>query len=218
MAKAVIWDMDGVIVNTRDFHWEATRDFFREHGVEMTKEEFLPTFGVRFEEVIRDWLPGEDGGTELAEMVEHKEGLFRKIAMGHIRSLPGAIKLIKSLRNDGFRLAIGSSTVRENIELVLSELGVKDCFDEIVSAEDVEKGKPDPSMFLEAARRLEVPPSQCVVIEDSLAGVEAAKAGGMKCVAVTNARTAQDLHQADLIVESLEGLGPEDFDRLINGR
>jgi beta-phosphoglucomutase family hydrolase len=215
MVKAVIWDMDGVIVNTLDFHWEATRDFFREHGVETTKEEFLPTFGVRFEEVIRDWLPGEHSSDELAQMVEHKEGLFRKIAKGHIRSLPGAIKLIKSLRNEGFRLAIGSSTVRANIELVLSELGVKDCFDEIVSAEDVEKGKPDPSMFLDAARRLGALPSKCVVIEDSVAGVEAAKAGGMKCVAVTNTRTGEDLHQADVIVESLEGLGPKDFDRLI---
>ena len=130
--------------------------------------------------------------------------------------MPGAIELIRLLKEHGVKLAIASSAPLENIQLVLSGLGIDDCFDTIVWGREVTEGKPSPQVFLLAARKLGVQPQECVVVEDAVAGVAAAKKAGMKCVAVTNTHHEVSLREADLIVDTLEVVGVNDLEEFFN--
>jgi HAD superfamily hydrolase (TIGR01509 family) len=130
--------------------------------------------------------------------------------------MPGAIELITSLHEHRIKSAIASSAVPENIEIILRTLGITNCFQAIVHGEEVKEGKPSPQIYLLAAKRLKVKPSNCVVIEDAIAGVAGAKRGGMKSVAVTNSHTREALKDADLVVDSLENVRVSDLERLFN--
>ena len=156
-------------------------------GRELSEADFRRTFGMRNDAVLRDLL-GELPPAEVERLAVRKEELFRRAARGNIVALPGALALLRLLRERGFRLALVSSTPYANIELMLRSLGVEADFDVVVAGEDVTRGKPNPEGFLLAAERLGVKPAECVVIEDAQAGVEAAKRGGMRCVGVCRDR------------------------------
>jgi beta-phosphoglucomutase len=132
-----------------------------------------------------------------------------------IEPLPGVSEWVRRLHQQGWRQAIASAAPRKNIETILEALHTADCFDAIVSAEDVHRGKPDPEVFLVAASKLDVPPSQCIVVEDALHGFEAAHAAGIKCIGVT--RSGKPL-PADVTTNSLAGLAPNVFDNLLSQR
>lgn len=215
MKKSVIWDLDGVIVDTTQFHWEAWQKLAAELGETFTEEQFLRTFGVRSDEIISKEFKGSYSKEELDGLFDHKEQMFREAAKGRLQPLPCVVDLIHGLRQAGFHLAVASSALRENVVMVLGELDVAACFEAIVGGEEVEKAKPDPAIFRLAASKLGVPANCCVVIEDSPQGVEAAKAAGMMCVAVTNTRSPQALREADLVVPSLCEVPAPDFDRLL---
>lgn len=201
--RAVLWDLDGVLVDSAPFHFQAWRELFASLGREFSEADFRRTFGLRNDAILHDVL-GDLPPAEIERLGKRKEELFRQAARGNITALPGALALLRLLRERGFRLALVSSTPHANIELVLRSLGVEASFDAIVGEEDVSRGKPDPEGFLLAAERLGVPPEECVVIEDAPAGVEAAKRAGMRCVGVHRGRPREALAQADLVVESLE--------------
>ena len=129
---------------------------------------------------------------------------------------PGAIELIRSLKEHGFKLAIASSAPIENINLITQSLGIDGCFHSIVTGRDVSEGKPSPQGFLLAARKLGATPGNCIVIEDAIAGVVAAERAGIRCIAVTNTHPGEKLKGADLIIDSLDGLKLEDLDRLLD--
>jgi beta-phosphoglucomutase len=133
-----------------------------------------------------------------------KEEIFRDLAGQGAELFPGVLDLLHSARMAGWRMAVASSTPAENIELLTRTLGVAELFEAAVSDKDVSRGKPDPDCFLAAANRLGVAPRRCVVIEDAVAGVQAAGNAGMKCIAVTNTHPAERLREADLVVASLE--------------
>jgi beta-phosphoglucomutase len=202
MVEAVLWDLDGVLVDTADFHFEAWQALLGPLGQELSEEEFRRTFGLRNDAILSDLL-GDLPREEIARLSERKEALFRERARGRIGALPGALDLLQRLRQRGKKTALVSSTPRENLKLVLGELGVEDSFQTTIAADDVERGKPDPEGFLLAARRLEVEPRDFVVLEDATGGVEAAKRAGMRCIAVTTTRRREALRQADLVVSSL---------------
>lgn len=138
-------------------------------------------------------------------------GDLRDIIRGKVTALPGVLRLLPALRAAGFHLGIGTSTPRANVELILSSLGVTGLFQVIISSEDVTKGKPDPQVFLAGAERLGIPPARCVVVEDAVAGVQAALNGGMKAVGVTANHPREALGHATRVVDSLAELTPEDF-------
>jgi beta-phosphoglucomutase family hydrolase len=201
---AVIWDMDGVIADTAPFHFHAWQKAAQDRGISFTEDDFRDTFGKRNPEIIaekfgRDIPPQESDG-----IAQRKEELFRRIAAQSIKPFPGVLNLMLSLRSAGWKMALVSSTPAENIKLILRSLEINSLFDTIVTDKDVLRGKPDPEGFLLAAERLGVSPSNCVVIEDAIAGVKAAKNAGMKCIAVTNTHPADRLKEADLVVDSLE--------------
>ena len=201
--RAVLWDLDGVLVDSAPFHFQAWRELFTSLGREFSEADFRHTFGLRNDTILGDLL-GDLPPAEVERLAARKEELFRRAARGNIAALPGALALLRLLRERGLRLALVSSTPHANIELVLRSLGVETAFDVIVGEEDVTRGKPDPEGFLLAAERLGVPPGECVVIEDAPAGVEAAKRGGMRCVGVYGDRPREALAKADLVVENLE--------------
>ncbi len=202
-AKAVIWDMDGVIADTAHYHLRAWQEAFQKRGVNFTEETFRESFGQRNDTIIGKVLGQGVSQEEINAISNEKEASFRQAIRQHIRALPGVIELMNSLARNGFSLALASAAPMENIRLLTEGLGIDRLFQGIVSAEDVAEGKPNPQVFLLAAERLGVKPENCIVIEDAVAGVAAAKRAGMRCLAVTNTHPRASLAEADLIVDTL---------------
>jgi len=212
--EAVLWDLDGVIADTGDYHYRAWGDIFKEKGVTFTKEDFMRHFGQRHDTIIRFALGNDIPPDEFKVITERKQQEYRRLVADNIKPLPGVIGLIKSLNNHHIKTAIASSAPLENVEIIIRGLGIEDCFQAIAWGTEVPEGKPSPQVFLLAARKLGAEPGNCVVIEDAIAGVTAAKQAGMKCVAVTNSHPGSSLKKADLIVDTLEAVGIGDLDGL----
>jgi len=214
--KAVIWDMDGVIADTAPYHFSAWQEVFRKRKVSYTEEDFRHNFGLRNDTIIRNILGEQISQDEIDTIAREKEATFRRIIGQRVKPLPGAVELIKSLGKHGFRMAIASSAPMGNIQLITGSLGIDNCFQTIVTGQDVTEGKPSPQGFLLAAQRLGVEPKNCIVIEDAVAGVAAAKRAGMRCLAITNNHPRENLKQADLIVDTLEAVTVNDLEKLLN--
>jgi beta-phosphoglucomutase family hydrolase len=202
--EAVLWDMDGVIADTADYHYSAWRDVFKERGVEFSKADFMRYFGQRHDTIIKFALGDKLSQEEVNVITEKKQALYRRRISKNIVPLPGAVKLIKLLNKNKIKTAIASSAVSQNIDVILQGLGIENNFQAIAFGTEVAEGKPSPQIFQLAATKLDVKPANCVVIEDAIAGVTAAKRAGMKCVAVTNSHPGTRLKNADLIVDTLE--------------
>ncbi len=214
-AFAVLWDLDGVLVDTSSYHFESWRRVLAEMGLSISDAEFRANFGRRNSEVLRRWLPGLSEA-EVERLSERKEAVFREMLPERIPLMPGAERLVAELADAGVPQAIASSTPRANLEVILSRLRLP--ISEWVSAEDVREGKPAPEVFLKAAERLSVLPDRCVVVEDAVVGVEAARRAGMACVAVATTWPRESLSQADLVVDSLERLSASDLRSLVESR
>jgi beta-phosphoglucomutase family hydrolase len=214
--EAVVWDLDGVIADTAEYHYQAWKDVFSKRRVKYSKADFMPFFGRRHDTIIKAVLGDHLPKNELEEITEEKQRNYRRRVADNIREMPGAVPLIKSLYKHEIKQAIASSAVPENIEILIRGLGITECFQAIVHGMEVEEGKPSPQIFRLAAKRLKVKPENCAVIEDAVAGVAAAKRASMKCIAVTNSHPKISLRKADLIVESLEKVSINDLQKLYN--
>ncbi|HEY90829.1 MAG TPA: HAD family phosphatase [Dehalococcoidia bacterium] len=214
--RAVIWDMDGIIADTADFHMAAWQEIFRKRGVEFTEEDFRHTFGQRNDITIRGVLGADVSREEIERIGNEKEADYRHRIRQNIAPLPGVISLLESLAGSGFRQAVASSAPFKNVRQILTSLDIESFFSSVISEKDVSEGKPSPQAFLLAAQRLGVNPACCVVIEDAVAGVAAARRGGMRCIAVTNTHPRERLGEADLIVDSLEKVGIAVFEDLLS--
>jgi HAD superfamily hydrolase (TIGR01509 family) len=129
---------------------------------------------------------------------------------GHVKILPGALTLLESIREENIPQAIGSSAPQKNIDAIVDELGLNNAFDALVSAAEM-PGKPDPAVFLTAAEKIQAPAAQCIVLEDAIAGVEAARKAGMKCIAITSTNAASSLHAAHRIINRLDEISVRDL-------
>jgi HAD superfamily hydrolase (TIGR01509 family) len=212
MSRAVLWDLDGTLVDSEEFHWLSWRDTMRPEGVELTYAQFLASFGQRNDRIVPVWLGADVDVARMDRIGEDKEAEFRRLAETHgLTPLPGAREWLAALRAAGWKQSIASSAPRVNVDMMLRVSGLGDCLDAIASAEDVTMGKPDPQIFLKAAERLQIPPSRCIVVEDAAAGVEGARRAGMRSIGVTkNGRL-----DADIFVTSLADLPPDAFERLL---
>ncbi|MBY0524528.1 MAG: HAD family phosphatase [Gemmataceae bacterium] len=207
MSFAVIWDMDGTLVDTAELHFRAWGKLACEIGRTFTRADFVATFGMRNPEIFRQLWGNHWTEAQIADMGDRKEILYRSEAENGVDLLPGVRKLLEDLHAAGFKQAIGSSAPRKNLDLITRLTRTEPLFGTVVSMEDTERGKPDPQVFLVAAQRLGAEPARCLVVEDAVAGVEAAKAGGMKCIAVRfvghHSEDKLKAAGADLIVPSL---------------
>lgn len=212
MSRAVLWDLDGTLVDSEEFHWLSWRDTMRPEGVELTYDQFLASFGQRNDRIIPVWLGADVDVARMTRIGEDKEAEYRRLAETHgLTPLPGAREWLEALRAAGWKQAIASSAPGANVTMMLHVAGLDGLLDAVASAEDVTIGKPDPEIFIKAAERLGVPPSRCIVVEDAAAGVEGARRAGMPSIGVKkNGRL-----DADLFVTSLADLPPDAFDRLL---
>ena len=211
----VIFDLDGVLIDTGRFHKDAWFMLSKEEGLIFSDDFFYSTFGMQNYQIIPMMTERKLANKEISRISDQKELLFRNLINGKLKLLAGAEELISALNNKGFRLSIGSSTTKLNMDYITKNLLIFNYFDAIVIGEDVTNGKPAPDTFLKAAERLSLPPKCCVVVEDAVQGVQAGKSAGMSVVAVTTTRQRNDLLQADLIVDSLDELKPDDFIKLL---
>ncbi len=198
----VIFDMDGVLVDSAEFHLQSWQALGAEQGRPISREEFLHTFGRQNRDIVPAFF-GPVSPQRLTQLADRKEEIYRDLIRRHPPIVEGAVRLVRDLRRAGALLAVGSSGPRQNIELILQGMDVTDLPIAIVSADDVSRGKPDPQVFQIACQRLRLPPQRCVVIEDAPSGVAAAKAAGCRRVAITMHHSREALVAADLIVDRL---------------
>lgn len=214
--RAVLWDLDGTLVDSEEFHWIAWRDSLASRGISITREQFLSSFGQRNDAIISRWLGAAATPDRIAEIANTKEELFRDlIRKNGIPPLPGVATWLRRLHEVGWFQAIASSAPRLNIDAILDALGAAQLFEGIVSAEEVHRGKPDPEVYLKAASRLKTAPARCIVVEDAAAGVEGAHRAGMGSIGIS--RHGETL-PADIVVHSLDLLAPDAFERLLKDR
>lgn len=209
----VLWDMDGVLVDTGEFHYQAWCEVLPDYGVAFTYQFHQETFGINNANILSRLLGERLTPELLSEISDRKEERFRAAVRGHAQPLPGVRAWLQRLQEAGVRQGIASSAPMANIDTLIDELELRSYFDAIVSGVDL-PGKPEPALFAKVARLLGVPPQNCIVVEDAVAGVEAAKRAGMKCIAVTTTNPPEALSAADLIVDRLDALPADAFRRL----
>ena len=205
--RGAIFDWDGVIINSASQHELSWERLAKECGKTLPENHFKRGFGMKNEVIIPELLGWTSVPVEVRILSLRKEAIYREIVREQgMVALPGVETWLKALRAAGIPCIIGSSTHRENITTTLEVLGLADFFADNVTSEDVKRGKPDPEVFLTAAKRLEVEPANAVVFEDALVGVAAAKAAGMRVVAVATTEPREKLAHADWVVDRLDEL------------
>ena len=217
---AIIWDVDGTLVDTAEQHFRAWSRLAAEIGKPFTRADFAATFGMRNPDIIRKLFFPDADDARCAELGTQKEDLYRaSVREEGTQLLPGVAKLLAAFAEAGWPQAVGSSAPPGNLELLLGLTDTLRYFSAVVTGDDVRRGKPDPEVFLTAAAKLGADPRRCVVFEDAVAGVEAAKAGGMACVAVTfvGHHPADKLRAAgaEWVVASLEEVSAEQVAALV---
>jgi beta-phosphoglucomutase len=211
---AVIFDMDGVLVDSGEAHFQAFSRVGELRGFPFPRELFVRTHGMHTRRILALWLGGGVSDEEAARIGEEKEVLYRELARGCLRAIPGALELARRLRAAGARTAVGSSAPRPNVELALELLQARKLFDATVSGDDVSRGKPAPDIFLQAADRLGVAPGRCLVLEDAPSGLQAAQAAGMSSVAITTSVARSELGLAARVVDSWDEIQPSNITSL----
>jgi beta-phosphoglucomutase len=212
---AVLWDLDGTLVDTKEFHYQSWKLALPEFGVAFPADRFQRSFGMNNAGVLEVFLGRPVEPELLATISERKEILFRELLHGNVQALPGVRAWLDRLQDWGARQAVASSAPPANIDIMLGELGLAPYFDAIVSGYEL-PSKPDPAVFLRAAEQVGVAPRDCIVMEDATAGVAAARSAGMRCIAVASTNPAAALHEADLVIERWDQLDEAGFLRLLS--
>ena len=213
--------MDGVLVDSNPFHLRKWIDLFQAHGIPFNEQE-LPkiVLGPPNDVTFRRYL-GEDLSREqMAELSEELEENFRREIGPHARAFPGVRRFIEECHAQGITMAVASAAIAKNVNFLISALGLRDYFREVLAVDEISHPKPDPEIYLKTAEKLGVNPAACAVFEDSFVGIEAAKRAGMKCVAIASTFSAEDLRRethADLIVPSFEAVSLQTLHHLFNG-
>ena len=205
---AVIFDMDGVIIDSNPFHKISLRQFCEKYGYHLSDEELIRKIYGR---TNKDWLANLFGALtkeELTNYGEEKEALFREIYKNDIHALKGLPEFLKGLNEKNIPIAIGTSAPRSNVDFVLAHTGLEKYFSIILDESNVEQGKPNPEIYLKVAARLGYEPVRCIVFEDSLSGVESARRAGAKVVGVATTHSFEELSHTDLVIQDFTDLDP----------
>lgn len=213
----LIFDMDGVLVDSARPHFESWRQLGVEIHCPVTDEAFVPTFGLRNQEVI-EILFGRFDMATVERYSQRKEEIYRDLIRNQVPAMDGAAELVRACFADGFRVGIGSSGPSENVDLVVDSMGLAPYLGAAITARHVSRGKPHPEVFLTAAEALGVPPGRCAVVEDAPAGIEAALSAGAVAIALAGSHPEATLVRAHRLVRSLRELTPAILRAAIDGR
>lgn len=202
--KAVIFDMDGTLIESTEADFLAWERLFADYGKTLTYQQYLPMLGIKSVYVIRDYLGVTDKG-EVERCLQTKWKYFVEVIdKNGMKEVEGALEFVKKFRQVPMKVALATSSRRPKVDLIMAQLGFINYFDAIVSGDEVERSKPAPDIFIRAAEKLQMPPADCIVIEDAVNGVTAANKAGMKCVAITTTNSAEALSHADVVIESFD--------------
>jgi beta-phosphoglucomutase family hydrolase len=193
MIQGAIFDMDGVLLDNLEYHIQAWQQLGREHGRTLPREAVRRVFGQRNDEMIRSLLGSPLARDVLLLYETRKEEIYRALMAPALTPVPGLPRLLAGLKEGGMSSAVATSGPRENANLVLDGLNLRQYFDAVITGDDVSRSKPHPDIFLLAARRIGLPPERCVVFEDSSAGIEAASRAGCLCIALSTTHPASEL-------------------------
>ena len=207
MIQAVLWDLDGVIIDTGEAHYRAWLQVFQPLGIQFTRDNFREIFGMNNTTALSRYFDPETQLDLIHQVDQEKEALFREQILGQLHLLPGVAQWLSYFKDHGIPQAVASSAPQVNIDLIIHGLKVGRFFDALVSGATI-PGKPDPGVFLAAARAVQAAPEYCVVVEDAVAGIQAACRAGMKSVAVTTTNPPDSLRDASLLLHSLADFDP----------
>lgn len=205
LLHGVIWDMDGVLIDSMEIHFAVWREVFSELGVPFERKLFNRHFGTTNLETISTVLGDRLSHQEALALAEKRQALFEREAIHQAQLIPGVKHWLELFQRNQISQAVASSNAQKFIEVIADHLKISCFFNAIVSAENL-ASKPDPAVFLETAKRMRVTPSHCLVIEDAVAGVEGARRAGMKCMAVATTTPTSALSAAGLVIPSFSAL------------
>lgn len=199
--EAVLFDMDGTMINNISYHKKAWDVFIEKYGISLTDKEFKEkTSGKMNKQIMPDILEKKLDDKEIKQLVVEKESIYRKLYAPHVEAIEGLLDFIKILKKNNIKIAVTTMAIKENRQFILRELRLIDKFDVIVGEEHFTKGKPDPEIFLTGAERLGVDPRKCVVFEDAPLGIEAARRAGMKAIGVLTSHTRKELKNSNFVI------------------
>ena len=210
----VIFDMDGVLIDSYRAHFFSWQQMLRNHGFDITEIQFAATFGLTNHDIFARLYPAIPP-EEYPALAREKEEAFRRIITADFPEMDGASELLAALYKAGAVLGIGSSGPPENLEVLLHKLPGGRYFTAVTSGSEITRGKPDPEVFLKTAAKMDLPPRKCVVVEDAVAGVRAGKGAGCAVIALTGTAEREQLSEADIVVDSLRDLIPDTFKNLL---
>lgn len=210
--------MDGVICHTNPFHALAFEAFFDKYNIPYTEKEFEDhMYGKHNSHIMTYFFKRPIHGAELLALEEEKEGLFRKIYADHVETIPQYIPFLQGLKDAGFATAIATSAPRANMDLIVDTLGIRTTMQSILASEDVKLHKPHPEVYLQSATNIGVPPSNCVVFEDSFSGVTAGLNAGMKVVGVLSTHAKADLPPCSFYINDYSEINAAKVSELLKG-
>lgn len=200
MIKGIIFDMDGTIVDSLPYHYEAWKIFFNENKVENFSEKLNEYKGGGTLDLMRTVYGNQYSKKELKKMSEDKEKIFRKIYKGEIKQILGFKKFLGELKSKDIMIGLASNAIRKNVSMIINELEIYDYFDSIICGDEVINGKPNPEMFNETIDRFNINKDECLIFEDSLEGILAAKNSGVKVIGITSSSSNKVLKDAGCVM------------------
>jgi len=213
MIKAIIYDLDDLMVNSIGLHKEANKKVFKNYNVDfnkLPKELYYKFVGMRVVDILEIFIKEFNLKINLKDLEDKREKIFLELVENELEEMPGLVESLELFKTNNLKIAIASSGTRKYINLVLKKFDLENYFDIIISGDDVKNGKPNPETFIVAAEKLKTPVQNCLVLEDATNGIESAKKAGCICIAIKNSYTPkQDLSKADKILNSLSDINME---------
>ena len=214
--EAVIFDLDGTLVDNNPFHLKAWKQYLINIGRELSEEEYKKNFNGRTNKDVVEYIYERKMTDEEARpFYLNKEALYREIYQPFIAPIPGLLDFLNEVDEAGIPMAIATSGITVNIDFMFEHIPIKQYFKAVIHSSHIKKGKPDPEIYLKTAEVLGVDPSKCIVFEDALVGIQSANGAGMKVIGLTTSHTPEELKEADSVIHDYTEINVSKIDKLI---